>query len=145
MNSTEIPATLGEAIATEPAWLLAWLMVLVAANLGALLFAVGRDQGAWIVRKEAIAIVISFILAGIIMEWMYSVFGYVRLLGLAHIVAWGPAYAYVLIRRKQIGLQSLYGKYLHFYLVIAGTSLIIDAIDVLRYLLGDGELYLRWG
>lgn len=32
----------------------------------------------------------------------------------------------------------------NFYLVIAGISLLVDAVDVIRYLLGDGELYLRW-
>jgi len=32
----------------------------------------------------------------------------------------------------------------HLYLLIAGASLLIDAIDVVRYLVGDGELLGRW-
>jgi hypothetical protein len=32
----------------------------------------------------------------------------------------------------------------HAYLVIAGLSLVIDAIDFVRYLVGDGALLHRW-
>jgi len=39
---------------------------------------------------------------------------------------------------------TVFGKYIHFYLVFAGLLLGIDLLDVVRYLLGDGELYLRW-
>ena len=46
-------------------------------------------------------------------------------------------------RRAEIGTTSLFGKYAHVYLVIAGISLLIDSIDVLRYLVGDGQLLNR--
>ncbi|XOV85807.1 MAG: hypothetical protein ACFHX7_12540 [Pseudomonadota bacterium] len=121
-----LPPTLGEAIATEPAWLQAWVMTLVLSNLLAILFVVGRENGKWTVRYEPIAIVASFIAAGVLMGWMYGQFGYVRLLGLAHLVFWTPVYIWVLTRRKAIGTASLYGKYIVLYLVIAGTSLVID-------------------
>jgi hypothetical protein len=61
----------------------------------------------------------------------------VRLLGVAHLVFWGPAYAWILTRRRAIGTASLFGKYVAFYLVIAGISLVVDAVDVVRYLVGD--------
>lgn len=142
--ATEIPANLNEAIATEPIWLQAWVMVLVAANLAALLFVVGRREGRWQVRPEPIAIVVSFVAAGLFMGWLYAQVGYVRLLGVAHLVFWGPVWAWILSRRRAIGTGSLFGKYIHLYLVVAGASLLIDAIDVIRHLLGDGELLHRW-
>ena len=40
----------------------------------------------------------------------------------------------------EIAGGSLFSKYIHAYLIIAGISLVIDAVDVIRYLLGDGQL-----
>lgn len=144
MENTSIPATLAEAILTEPLWLQLWLMLLVMANLAAIAFLPDRREAGWQVRKESLAIIVSFIAAAIIMDWMYASYGYVRLLGLAHIVAWTPAYVFVLMQRKRLGLSTWFGKYIHVYLIVAGLSLVVDAADVVRYLLGDGELYLRW-
>ena len=144
MTEVTLPATLGEAILTEPWWLQAWLIVLGAGLLGALLFAVRRNHAGWHIRRECFAILLSAVAAAVIMDWLYAEYGYVRLLGLGHLLAWTPAYAYVLSRRKRIGFAGWYGKYIHFYLLVVGISLCIDAIDVVRYLLGDAELYLRW-
>ena len=143
-SAADLPVNLNEAIATEPIWLQAWVMVLVVANLGALLFVAGRKEGRWLVRPEPIAIVASFIASGVFMGWLYGQVGYVRLLGLAHLVCWGPVWIWILSRRRAIGTDTLFGKYVHLYLAIAGASLLIDAIDVIRHLLGDGELLHRW-
>lgn len=134
------PATLGDAVATEPVWLQAWVMLLVVVHLAAILFVVVRRDGGWRVRYQPIAILASFLLAGAFMGWLYGQVGYVRLLGLAHLVFWTPVYVWVWRSRPADGIASLYGKYLMAYLVIAGISLLIDAIDVIRYLLGDGAL-----
>ena len=134
------PATLAQAIATEPLWLRGWIAVLVGTNLLAVLFVVTRQQGRWRVRPEPIAILVAFFAAGWLMEWMYARVGYVRLLGLAHLVFWGPVWAWLLARRGQIGMGSWFGRYVHFYLLVAGISLAIDAVDVVRHLLGDGQL-----
>ncbi len=140
-----MPETLGAAIATEPVWLQSWVFILGGAHLAGLAFVVGRDTGRWRVRLEPIAILASFLVAGALMGWLYGQVGYVRLLGLAHLVGWTPAFAWLLSRRRAIGTASLFGKYVHGYLIIAGTSLAIDAVDVIRYLLGDGQLLHRWG
>ena len=131
------PATLGEGIAAQPPWLQGWVLLLVLAHLGALAFVAHRADGKWKVRIEPIAIVVSFLAAGAFMSWLFERVGYVRLLGLAHLVFWTPVYVWVLSRRGTIGgPNTLYGKYLLFYLVIAGISLVVDAIDVVRYLAG---------
>lgn len=135
------PASLTEAIFTEPLWLQIWVMLLVIANMGAVAFVVSRPGEVWRIRKEAIAIITSFVVAAIIMDWMYLTYGYVRLLGMAHLLAWTPAYVYVLSQRKHLGFSSCFGKYIHFYLLVAGISLLIDVLDVIRYFAGDGELF----
>ena len=134
------PATLGDAIASEPLWLQSWVGLLILSHLLAIIFVVGREEHGWRVRPVPILIIFSFFGAAVVMNWLYANFGYVRLLGLAHLLVWTPVYAWVLYQRKQIGAASLYGKYIHVYLLIAGVSLIIDAVDVIRYLIGDGDL-----
>ena len=141
---TALPDTLNAAMATEPAWLRAWIMLLVLSNLAAVFFIVRRGQNGLGLRIEPIAILVSFLAAGAFMGWLYEQVGYVRLLGMAHLVFWGPVWGWVLSRRREIATQTLFGRYIHVYLAIAGLSLLIDAIDVIRYLVGDGELFLRW-
>jgi hypothetical protein len=40
------------------------------------------------------------------------------------------------MRRERYAPRSLFGGYIHIYLVIAGISLVVDVIDVIRYMLG---------
>ncbi|MDZ7824935.1 MAG: hypothetical protein U5R48_01530 [Gammaproteobacteria bacterium] len=137
MNGTE-PASLGGALLAEPLWLQGWVLLLVVVHLLAIVFVVGREDGARRVRAEPVAILASFLVAAILMEWLFQQYGYVRLLGLAHLLGWTPVYVWVLLRRRRIGLATLHGRWIHAYLLIAGLSLIIDAVDVVRWLLGDG-------
>ena len=129
---------LGDAVmATQPGWLLAYLMVLTAANLGAVFFIAKKTPQGWRPCYEAIAIIVAFLLAGEFMEFLYQQYGYVRLLGLAHIVFWVPVYAWLFTHRKDYEATPYFAKFVLFYLVMAGISLTIDVIDVARYALGE--------
>ena len=132
-----IQPTLIDGMLSQPPAIIAWLVVLGGSQLAAIAFVVGRVQGSWRFRPEAFAILASFMIAGQLMEWLHTECGYVRLLGLAHLVFWTPVYAWVFTRRRAIGTGSVFGKYVVAYLVIAGISLAIDALDVVRYALGD--------
>jgi hypothetical protein len=87
-----MPPTLNEAIATEPLWLQGRVFLMVAVNRAALLFVMGREGGRWRVRLEPIAILASFLASGAFMGWLNEQVGYVRLLGLAHLLFWGPVW-----------------------------------------------------
>jgi hypothetical protein len=131
-------ANLGDAImATQPSWLITYLYILVAANLGAIFFIAKRTDKGWRLRFEAIVIIVAFLLAGNFMDYLYAQYGYVRLLGLAHIVFWTPVYAWIFTHRKDYAATPYFAKFVTFYLVMAGISLFIDIIDVARYLLGE--------
>jgi len=134
------PATLNDGIFGGPLWLQAWVLLLVVTNLAAVAFIVRREEGRPAVRALPIGILLSFFLAAAFMDWIFGRVGFVRLLGLAHLVCWGPVYAWAWSRRAEIGTDTAYGKYIHAYLLIAGISLVIDVTDVLRYLAGDGAL-----
>lgn len=138
-----MPSTLGDALAIEPVWLQAWVLAMVASHLIAVFFIAGRSEGRWFIRYESLAILASFLLAAVFMNWLYVQVGYVRLLGLAHLLFWTPAWVWIAFRLRIVGLASVFGKYLALYLVIAGLSLVIDAVDLVRYLLSDGTLLGR--
>jgi hypothetical protein len=129
--------TLTDVMAAEPLWIRIWLATLVATHFAALFFVVYREAGRWRVRSEPLAILASFLAAAILMNALYARFGYVRLLGLAHLVFWPAAYAWVLRRRRAIGASTGFGIYAHLYLVIAGICLVLDVIDLVRYWAGD--------
>ena len=135
-----MPASLADALATEPLWLKGWLGVLVVTLMLAVVFVVRRAEGRWRIRPEPVAILASLFAAGLFMEWLYAQVGYVRLLGLAHLVCWTPVYIWVLARRRSIGTKSLFGKWIGLYLVVVTISLVIDLVDLIRYLAGDGQL-----
>lgn len=135
MNET-MPADLNAAIALQPAWLQAWVMVLVVVNLGAALFLLVRRDGKLGVRIEALAILLSFIVAGVAMSWLYEQVGYVRLLGLPHLLFWLPVYAWLVGKFRRNEFTAPFRHYLMVYFLIAGLSLTIDFVDVVRYLLG---------
>lgn len=143
MNASQ-PDSLAEALATEPFWLQSWVMLLMLVHVAALAFVMRRDDGAWRVRVPPLAIFASFVAAAMIMNWLFDQVGYVRLLGLGHLLAWTPVYLWILLQRRHFDPMTAYGRYIRVYLVVAGSSLLIDAIDVLRHLAGDGELFLRW-
>ncbi|MFT5041035.1 MAG: hypothetical protein ACI8TX_002006 [Hyphomicrobiaceae bacterium] len=137
---TEVPTVLMDAMMGSPAWLLVWLFFLMLANMGALAFIYRREDGERRFRPECAAILFSFMAAAAAMEVIFASYGYVRLLGLGHLIFWTPTYLWILSRRSAIGTETGFGRYVHFYLVIAGISLVIDTIDVIRYALGDGAL-----
>ncbi|MCG8339399.1 MAG: hypothetical protein MJE63_33240 [Proteobacteria bacterium] len=136
MNET-IPANLNAAIATQPMMIRVWIMVLVAVNLVAILFILTRQRGKLKIRPESMAVVVSFFAAGLFMSWLYGRVGYVRLLGLPHLIFWTPVYIWLFLKFRKGEFKTPFKQYVMVYLVIAGISLVIDAVDVVRYGLGQ--------
>ena len=60
--------TLGAAIASQPAWVMAMVVV----HLLAVVFAATRTPEGWRVRPEPLAILVSFLAAGVFMGWLYE-------------------------------------------------------------------------
>ena len=137
MNET-MPADLSAAIAMQAPWLQAWVMVLVVVNLAAALFLVAKRDGNFTLRIEALAILISFFAAGAFMGWLYEQVGYVRLLGLPHLVFWLPVYLWLVVKFRRNEFTPPFKQYLMLYFLVAGISLVLDFVDLVRYLLDWG-------
>lgn len=83
----------------------------------------------------------AWVVATVLMNTLYSQIGYVRLLGLGHIVPWTPLiiylFNYLWRRRSQWDLTTLTGKWIAGVFTLNLISLVIDYVDVARWLLGE--------
>ena len=117
------------ALLQQALWLQLWVGWLVLVNAGGSLLFIRRIEARW-----ALA---AFVSAAVFMEILYQQFGYQRILGLAHVVFWTPFWIYLLRRRDQWDLSRPSGKWLAILFLTNTISLVIDYIDVARYLLGE--------
>ncbi len=111
------------------AWQL-WLMLLVAANVVAPLF--------FLHHLEAQVVLGTFLVGAMLMTWLTGRFGFTRILGLGHIF-WIPLLAFLLARVGHIPGNDAYGIWIWSLIVLNSVSLVIDAVDVFRYIAGDRE------
>ncbi len=105
-----------------------WLSLLVAANVFVPLF--------YFQQLEA-QIVLGTMAANMtLMTYLTSRFGFTRILGLGHIF-WIPLLGFLLTRLGSIPAGDAYGAWLRALIVVNSVSLLIDTVDVIRYLTGD--------
>jgi len=123
--------TFQEAIATEPAllrlWIIWMMIALIATPLILLVFRQSRRDG---------LIVLGVSLGTMVfMQWLFNKVGYVRLLGLPHVLLWTPLAVYLWLRLG--GLSGIPRVTVLVFLVTISISLVFDYIDVARWLLGE--------
>ena len=131
MPQTEFAAvqSLNEAIMMQPLWLQVWVGWMVVVNiLGAIMF-ISRQEAKWVLVAMAGNIVL--------MNWLFAVYGYQRILGLAHVVFWTPLVIYLWRRRPHWKVETLGGKWIALLFTTNLVSLVIDYLDVARYLAGE--------
>jgi hypothetical protein len=116
------------AILSEPWWVIAWVGWLGAVNMASLFF-LRESEARWVLA----AFVASFTL----MNVLYYTSGYNRFLGLAHIIFWTPLLIFLYRRLTKLLGPRRYESWIRILLASNGVSLVIDYVDVLRYLLGD--------
>ncbi len=105
-----------------------WLMLLVAFNLVLPLFFIGYIEAQLVVGVFFVSMALMVILT--------MVAGFTRLLGLGHI-AWIGLIGFLVPRLGQIPADDLFGVWIRVLIALNATSLVIDAIDVIRYIGGD--------
>lgn len=105
-----------------------WLMLLMAVNLVIALF--------FIKQFEAQIILAIFMINAILMVVITAKYGLTRILGLGHFL-WIPLIIYLWIRLPEISAQTPYGIWIRAVIIINLISVIIDIVDVVKYLNGD--------
>ena len=81
------------------------------------------------------AIVVSFL----IMVAIYARKGFVRLIGISHIIVWVPLIAWIRLLLISGTPEGLFGQWLHAVIWLNGISLFLDGVDVIRYAMGNRE------
>jgi hypothetical protein len=105
-----------------------WLGVLVKANMVLPFF--------FIHMLEAQVVLAAAIVGMVIMSVIFNMKGFVRLLGIGHI-AWLPLVFWLWTRLDHAPADSIFGYWLVAVLVLNSLSLLIDTVDVLRYIKGE--------
>lgn len=133
--------TLDEHIAAGPQWVHYWVTWMGIINLTAVLFLLRWKDGG--IRRgylEAVVVLAVLVPMAFFMGWLFDQVGYVRLLGLPHIIFWTPLALFLWFRLARHPRNSVFGVYLRVLLATIVVSLAFDFTDVARYLVGDGAL-----
>ena len=110
-----------------PWWL--WVGLLGLVNMVAPLFFLGSVEAKVVLAATFAGAWIQLLIVGRL--------GFVRLLGLGHIVAWVPMLLWLVPRLANLGGGTPFGRWLLAVVVVDLASLAIDFVDVGRYLAGD--------
>jgi hypothetical protein len=129
---------MGELIAQEPLWLRIWITWLAIANFASVLFLVRFEGGRLrLGRPEPLVVLLAMLGNVFFMSWLFEQVGYVRLLGLSHVIFWTPLLFFLWRQRTQVPSGTATGAYLWTVGATDAVSLVVDYVDVARFLLGD--------
>ncbi len=111
-----------------------WLMLVITANLVVPLFFLGR--------LEAQIVVGALLASAILMTILTGRYGFTRILGLGHIF-WIPLLFFLWTRLGHIPADNFFGVWLRVVMTLNAISLVIDVVDVIRYIAGEREETVR--
>lgn len=106
----------------QPKAVVVWVSYLMVINMASLLF--------WEIEFSRI-IFFTFLASSMLMMFLYSIFGFKKILGLGHIL-WAPLLAYIILH----AMVST-GDFQKYLLVLGSSiliSLIFDVIDIYKFL-----------
>jgi len=106
-----------------------WVAMLGVANVGGGIYYWSKIEG----KAALIAMMGAFV----VMTLVYHKRGFVRLLGLGHIVTWIPLLVLFAMTALNSAPDGAFRAWLWTVIGLNGLSLLIDAADVVRYLRGE--------
>ena len=125
--------TFEDALATQPQWLQLWVVFMgsvIIASFVTLLFSKTT-------RLDALLILLANLGVYVAMMWLYQQVGFVRLLGIVHVLLWTPLALYLWGRLKNPAIDFPFRQAIWLLLSTMFVSLLFDYTDVVRYWLGD--------
>jgi len=90
-------------------------------------------------RLDAVIVFLTNLAMFIGMSWVYDQMGYVRLLGIVHVILWTPLFIYLFLRAKNAEMPLLCRLIMWMFAATLAVSLVFDYTDVVRYLLGERD------
>jgi len=127
----DLLASFSADVKAGPAWVYYWVNFMGFMFVLSIPFAFKRVEARWIALS-------TLVIAPIIMFTLYQKFGYQRVLGWGHILAWTPVLIYLWKRRDTWRIkETLSGKWIALTVTVMLISLAFDVTDVVRYALGE--------
>lgn len=125
--------TLEEAIATQPLWVQIWVNILfLGAFVLPLALLIWRPS-----RIAGLVTVAASVLAAGGVYWIYGQLGYVRLLGLPHVILWTPLVVWLWRQQARADMPAWPQRIIQLVCAVIAVSLAFDYVDLARYLLGE--------
>jgi hypothetical protein len=90
-------------------------------------------------RLDAVIVLLTNIAMLVGMAWIYEQMGYVRLMGIVHVILWTPLFVYLFLRAKNGEMPLLCRLAIWMFVATLAVSLVFDYTDVARYLLGERD------
>jgi hypothetical protein len=88
-------------------------------------------------RIAAVATIVTSAAGAFGVQWLYSHLGYVKLLGLPHIVLWTPLAYYLFVQVRRGDMPPWPRRIMMVVLATIMISLAFDYADIVRYALGE--------
>lgn len=111
-----------------------WCVWLVTVNAACLVF-IAHAEAQVVLAITAIAVVVQTLI--------YQRTGFVRILGTTHVM-WVPMFAWMATRAETIAGEPDMAKWLVVLFATNSVSIIVDAVDAVRYLRGERAPHYSW-
>ncbi len=111
-----------------PIYVRLWLLLLVSANFIVPII--------YFQQSEARIILITFFASFLLMVLITGTSGFTRLVGLGHIF-WVPLVLFLVSRLDSIPATDAYGIWIRSVIALNTISLVLDAVDVVRFARGE--------
>ena len=92
-----------------------------------------------VTRLDAVIVFLTNLAMFVGMGWIYEQMGYVRLMGIVHVILWTPLFIYLVLRAKNGEMPLLCRLVMWMFAATLAVSLVFDYTDVARYLLGERD------
>jgi predicted ABC-type sugar transport system permease subunit len=131
--------TFQDAIAQQPQWLTYWLYWLTFGTLVLPVVLLFWRQS----RVAGAAGIAATVTAVFSVSWLFDRLGYVKLLGLPHIILWTPFVIYLFFQIRRTDMPKWPRWIMTIVLATILVSLAFDYTDVARYLLGERAAFVK--
>ena len=116
-----------------PNWVQIWMDILGPVVLGSAVILLFKKE----TRLIGVFTLVGTILNVVLMLWIHGQLGFVKLLGLGHVIFWTPLVFMIWPKLKNVGLSTLFKAVLWILLVTLVVALAFDYADVIRWVLGN--------
>nr|MBX2805548.1 hypothetical protein [Hyphomicrobiales bacterium] len=121
--------TFEEALALQPQWVQLWVMFMSIVLIGSVVMLLISKA----TRRDALIVFLANVPNVLLIQWLYDQLGYVRLLGLPHVLFWTPLVFYLFMRLKNHEIVTPFRQVIWLLLITITVSLVFDYDDVARY------------